>query len=346
MADERSLFTDEAADLVGVPADALRHVIVLVVGRAVHLRAPGLHACGRDVIGTRIQAGDIFTLAGDEVVVIVQARGTLSVSILQVRRGNHLVRREAGLDADAEDRILALGVLRGDDDGAVGRLRTVEGRSGGTLQHGDAFDVVRVDIGKAVTIVDGVDASFTGIGLGGGVVHRHAVHDEQGRVVLQVRRGLTADRDAHGAVGAAGTVDVQTGHLTGHTVDPVARRGAADAEFIELHSHSDNLHNQGDCNIGQGGGIQCLSEETIQKDLKASRDKLNGTTYFCYPFYEYNEYSIRMLKQAGFTMAFDGEKSYGDNLVHPGDDKFRLRRFVIVTYTTLSDFDTYFGGIK
>lgn len=117
-------------------------------------------------------------------------------------------------------------------------------------------------------------------------------------------------------------------------------------EFIELHSHSDNLHNQGDCNIGQGGGIQCLSEETIQKDLKASRDKLNGTTYFCYPFYEYNEYSERMLKEAGFTMAFIGESNYSDNLVHVGSDKFKLRRFVIVTYTTINDLKNYFNQIK
>ena len=117
-------------------------------------------------------------------------------------------------------------------------------------------------------------------------------------------------------------------------------------DYIELHSHSHHMHETGVCPRGQGGGIQCLSEEEIQKDLKTSRELLNNTTYFCYPFYEYNDYSIKMLKQAGFTMAFDGEKSYGDNLVHPGDDKFRLRRFVIVTYTTLHDFDIYFGRIK
>lgn len=116
-------------------------------------------------------------------------------------------------------------------------------------------------------------------------------------------------------------------------------------KYIELHSHSHHMHETGVCPTGQGGGIQCLSEEEIQKDLKISREKLNNTTYFCYPFYEYNDYSIKMLKQAGFTMAFDGEKSYGDNLVHPGDDKFRLKRFVIVTYTTLNDFDKYFGQI-
>lgn len=117
-------------------------------------------------------------------------------------------------------------------------------------------------------------------------------------------------------------------------------------DYIELHSHGDNLHNTGVCPTGQGGGIQCLSEDEIQKDLKTTREKLDNTTYFCYPFYEYNEYSIRMLKEAGFTMAFIGESSKSDNLVHVDSDKFRLRRFVIVTYTTLDDFNEYFGQIS
>ena len=116
-------------------------------------------------------------------------------------------------------------------------------------------------------------------------------------------------------------------------------------EYIELHSHSDDMHNGGKCPGGQGGEIKCLPEKEIQKDLKTSREKLNGSTYFCYPFYEYNDYSTRMLKEAGFTMAFIGESNSSDNLVHVGSDKFKLRRFVIVTYTTLNDFDRYFGQI-
>lgn len=117
-------------------------------------------------------------------------------------------------------------------------------------------------------------------------------------------------------------------------------------EFIELHSHSDHMHETGDCPTGQGGGIQCLDEKTIQEDLKKSREKLNNTTYFCYPFYEYNEYSIKMLKEAGFTMAFIGESTRSDNLVHVGSDKFRLRRFVIANITTINGLTDYFNQIK
>lgn len=116
-------------------------------------------------------------------------------------------------------------------------------------------------------------------------------------------------------------------------------------EYIELHSHSHKLHETGACLIGQGGGIQCLDENIIQEDLNVSREKLNNTTYFCYPFYEYNDYSIKMLKKAGFTMAFAGESSRSDNLIKVGMDKFKLPRFVIVTYTTLTDLKNYFNGM-
>lgn len=117
-------------------------------------------------------------------------------------------------------------------------------------------------------------------------------------------------------------------------------------DYIELHSHTHNMHNTGVCPGGQGGGIKCLSEDVILDDLKTSRDKLNGTTYIAYPFYEYNDYSIKMLKEAGFTMAFAGEWDQSDNLVHVGSNKFRLRRFVIVTYTTIKSIDEYLGQIK
>lgn len=115
-------------------------------------------------------------------------------------------------------------------------------------------------------------------------------------------------------------------------------------EYIELHSHTHNLHNGGACPGGQGGAIKCLDRQTLLADLKQSREDLNGSTVFCYPFYEYNEYSISVLKEAGFTMAFAGE--YGDMLVKVGMDKFRLPRFVITTYTTMYDIENYFNKIK
>lgn len=118
------------------------------------------------------------------------------------------------------------------------------------------------------------------------------------------------------------------------------------SKYIELHSHGDDIHDQYRCNVGrQGGAIQCEDKEILLADLALSREKLGGSTVFAYPFYEYNDYAISVLEEAGFTMAFAGESSYSDNLVKVGMNKFKLPRFVMVNYTSKYDLKTYFGRI-
>ena len=107
-----------------------------------------------------------------------------------------------------------------------------------------------------------------------------------------------------------------------------------ESEYVEVHSHTHNMHKARECPTGQGGGIQCLSEEYIQEDLRKSREKLNNTTYFCYPFYEYNSYSISQLKKAGFTMAFAGKNANNQLKAAPGIDKYQIPRYVISNKTT------------
>ncbi len=114
-------------------------------------------------------------------------------------------------------------------------------------------------------------------------------------------------------------------------------------EYIEVHSHGWDIHNAGECPGGQGGAIKCWPKDKLLEDLNNSRKKLNNTTYFCYPFYEYNNYSISVLKEAGFTMAFGGYNEGGHVRVVPGADKFRLPRYVIYSYTTASDVKWYVG---
>lgn len=119
-----------------------------------------------------------------------------------------------------------------------------------------------------------------------------------------------------------------------------------ESEYFEVHSHGDNIHNGGLCKGGQGGEIKCMEHDKLLADLKASRDKLDGSTVFCYPFYEYNDYSIKVLREVGFTMAFAGEYAGGKTKVIPGIDKFRLPRWVIVNYTTQKQFISYVNGGK
>ena len=94
------------------------------------------------------------------------------------------------------------------------------------------------------------------------------------------------------------------------------------------------MHTPGVCSGGQGSALKCADRETLLKDLKKSREQLNGSTVFCYPFFEYNDYAISVLKEAGFTMAFAG----GRQKIKVGSDKMKLSRYGIINTSNLEDF--------
>lgn len=116
-----------------------------------------------------------------------------------------------------------------------------------------------------------------------------------------------------------------------------------ESEYLHLESHTENMHNQYECaGYGsQGGGILCLPEEHVLEDLKTSQNKLGGSKYFAYPFFDFNERAITLLKKAGFNMAFIGQYDT-DGYSYPKiTDKFKLRRKTIFNTTSMSEFISY-----
>lgn len=126
-------------------------------------------------------------------------------------------------------------------------------------------------------------------------------------------------------------------HATLFLITAWNKKEQYDTTALEFHSHGHDLHNTGVCPTGQGGGIQCLDRETLLQDLKTSRELLDNSNVFCYPFYEYNDYSISVLKEAGFTMAFTGKRVKAT----VGYDKFRLPRYTILSNDTLEEFISF-----
>ncbi len=102
--------------------------------------------------------------------------------------------------------------------------------------------------------------------------------------------------------------------------------------YLEIASHTHNMHDTGVCPTGQGGGINCLSEDVILKDLKASRDTLNQTVALSFPFYEYSDYSIELVKRAGFKISFIG----GSRKVTPGIDPYKVPRYTVQSMTNVA----------
>ena len=100
-----------------------------------------------------------------------------------------------------------------------------------------------------------------------------------------------------------------------------------ESSYLEIASHTHNMHTTGVCPAGQGGGINCLPESEILNDLKLSRETLNNTKAFCFPFYEYSDYSINLVKEAGFEMAFIG----GSTKIKKGIDPYKIPRYPILS---------------
>lgn len=112
---------------------------------------------------------------------------------------------------------------------------------------------------------------------------------------------------------------------------------------LDLESHTHNMHNQYECKGygSQGGGILCLDEEYVLEDLKTSQEKLGGSKYFAYPFFDFNDRAISLLKQAGFKLAFIGQYDT-DGYSYPGvTDNFKLRRTTIFSDTSMEEFISY-----
>ena len=118
-------------------------------------------------------------------------------------------------------------------------------------------------------------------------------------------------------------------------IGSLASPDAYNSEYLEIHSHSWDMHKLGVCQGGtHGGAILCWPDDKIQEDLKKSRESLNNTTVYCFPFYEHDNHAIEMLKQAGFEMSFIG----GNTRVVVGNDLFKLPRYILFNTTDINSF--------
>jgi len=104
--------------------------------------------------------------------------------------------------------------------------------------------------------------------------------------------------------------------------------------YLELASHTHELHEPGKCLGGQGSALKCLEKSKIVEDLKTSRATLNGTHAFCYPLYEYNQHALDAVEEAGFTLGFIG----GQRRATLSSPKLLIPRTTIFRDTTLQEY--------
>ncbi len=96
---------------------------------------------------------------------------------------------------------------------------------------------------------------------------------------------------------------------------------AEDLEYVQLQSHSYNMHRDGG-RIGHGGVFTALSYEDGMADLKQSIELLGNGDAFAYPFGDYTPFCRQVVEDAGFTAAV----TTVNGKAYPGSDPYLLPR--------------------
>ena len=104
-------------------------------------------------------------------------------------------------------------------------------------------------------------------------------------------------------------------------------------KHLWLESHSYDMHRPGGY-IGHGGVFTALSHDEALADLKKSIKQLGSSGAFAYPFGDYNEACVEVVREAGFLCAFTTE--YGR--IYPGYDPAKLPRVRVNGSPSLEQF--------
>jgi peptidoglycan/xylan/chitin deacetylase (PgdA/CDA1 family) len=117
--------------------------------------------------------------------------------------------------------------------------------------------------------------------------------------------------------------------ITGWNGDWVVQKYKSDK--VKFGSHSHDMHKAG--KDGKGKFLSVSNKEGLE-DVKKSKDIINDTLTFCYPFGHYNSLTKKILKEAGYKIAVTTKSGK----VYPGMDKYELPRVRISKGDSLKSF--------
>ena len=107
------------------------------------------------------------------------------------------------------------------------------------------------------------------------------------------------------------------------------------SEYLDIESHTNDMHQGGKCaNKTRGAQLLCSDYNKVVEDLKKSIEITKSTTAFCFPFYAYDEQSIKAIKEVGFQLAFIGE----NRKAKVTDNKYKIPRYPIEKDTSFEYF--------
>ncbi len=100
---------------------------------------------------------------------------------------------------------------------------------------------------------------------------------------------------------------------------------------LDIQSHTYDMHQYGSCGRGQ---INCGTYEQAKEDLEKSLSIIGNDDSFCFPFYMYNDTSLKAVKDVGFKLAFIG----GNRKANRQMNKYLITRYPIQNNSSLQYF--------
>lgn len=102
-------------------------------------------------------------------------------------------------------------------------------------------------------------------------------------------------------------------------------------KYVDYESHSYDMHKAGK----NGKGVMLSWDyDKIKDDVLLSSEVLGGANIFCYPFGQYNDLDMKVLKENGYKLAFTTKAGRVKKL----SSKYELPRVRISGNTSLSEF--------
>lgn len=102
-------------------------------------------------------------------------------------------------------------------------------------------------------------------------------------------------------------------------------------QYVDYESHSYDMHKAGK----NGKGVMLSWDyDKMKDDVLLSSEVLGGANIFCYPFGQYNDLDMKVLKENGYKLAFTTKAGR----VKKSSSKYELPRVRISGNTSLSEF--------
>lgn len=103
------------------------------------------------------------------------------------------------------------------------------------------------------------------------------------------------------------------------------------SSHLDFESHSHDMHKAGA--NGKGRFVNLSYKEALE-DVTKSKNIIGNCSVFCYPFGHYNDTAKKVLKDAGYKLAFTTK----GGRVYPGQDQYALPRVRVSKGISLSAF--------